>query len=149
MSADTGKHASPRNATGPTLPARLAQALSVIAETLPNPWDESTDYFTPFHAELAEEHPLDAAHLRGALHIGAHYSVDLASVDLAATGADIGSEELAAGFRVLDAAMRATLSSVTRVTARAPGVVRVRTWVLGRLPGTGSLVGLRTESTET
>jgi hypothetical protein len=149
VSTDASKHAASRNSTGPILPVRLAHALSVIAQTLPNPWDESTDYFMPFHVELAEGKPLDAENLRHALHIGAPYSVDLASVDLAAIGAELGSDELAAGFRVLDAAMRATLSSITRVSARAPGVVRVRTWVLGRLVGSGALVGLRTESTET
>jgi len=148
MSADA-KKTTPRNSTGPTLPARLAHALSAIAETLPNPWDESTDYFVPFHAALADGVPLDAETLRQALHIGPQYRVDVDAVDLAATGADLGSDELAAGFRVLDAAMRATLSGLTRVTARAPGVVRVRVWVVGRLPGAGALVGLRTESTET
>jgi hypothetical protein len=147
MSPD--QRSAPRNSTGPALPARLAHALSVIAESLPNPWDESTDYFTPFHAALADRAPLDAETLRHALGIGAHYEVDLTPVDLAAAGADLGSDELAAGFRVLDAVMRATLSSITLVSARASGVVRVRTWVVGRLAGQGALVGLRTESTET
>ena len=49
---------------------------------------------------------------------------------------------------MLGAVMNATLTNLTRVTARAPGVVRVRSWVIGRLKG-GWLVGLRTESTET
>jgi hypothetical protein len=49
---------------------------------------------------------------------------------------------------MLGAIMNATLTDLTRVTARAPGVVRVRTWVIGRLKS-GWLVGLRTESTET
>jgi hypothetical protein len=59
MSADA-KKTVPRNSTGPALPARLAHALSVIAESLPNPWDESTEYFVPFHAALAEGEALDA-----------------------------------------------------------------------------------------
>ncbi len=44
--------------------------------------------------------------------------------------------------------MKATLTDTRRVSARAPGVVRVRTWLVGRFTG-GWLVGLRTESTET
>jgi hypothetical protein len=50
--------------------------------------------------------------------------------------------------RAAAATRNSTLTDLTRVSARAPGVVRVRTWVLGRLAG-GWLVGLRTESTET
>lgn len=130
------------------MPKRLAQALSVLSETLPNPWDESTDYFTPFAAELADDQPLGAETLRHALQIGDRYQIDLAAVDLTATGVDFGDETAAQGFHLVDLVMKATLSEITRVTARAHGVVRVRTWVLGRFKP-GWLIGLRTESTET
>jgi hypothetical protein len=136
-----------RNSTGPILPKRLAHALSVIAESLPNPWDESDDYFSPFSAELADAQPLNADTLRAALQIGAHYHLDIDAPDFASV-ADNWDGEAAQGFRLLDAALKATLTDVTRIFARAPGVVRVRTWVIGRLSG-GWLVGLRTETTET
>ena len=139
---------APRNSNGPALPKRLAHALSVLAETLPNPWDESTDYFTPFAAEMADSEPMTAESLHKALAVGPGFRLDLDGVDLAATGADFGDDLAAAGFSMLGAVMNATLTSLVRVTARAPGVVRVRTWVIGRLKG-GWLVGLRTESTET
>jgi hypothetical protein len=136
-----------RNSTGPALPKRLAHALSVIAETLPNPWDESTDYFTPFSVKNPNDGPLDPQTLRVALKIGKRYEIDADAADLA--GAAEGWDgETAQGFRLLDAVFRATLTDVTRVFARAQGVVRVRTWVLGRLAG-GWLVGLRSETTET
>jgi hypothetical protein len=139
---------SPRNSLGPILPKRLAHALSTLAQTLPNPWDESTDYFSPFSAEFAESEPMTADSLRKALDVGSHFHLDLAPVDLTATGAEMGDATLAKGFAALDSVMKATLSSITRVSARGSGVVRVRTWVIGRFPG-GWLVGLRTESTET
>jgi hypothetical protein len=147
MNADP-RGAPPRNSSGPILPKRLAHALSLLAQTLPNPWDESTDYFTPFSAELADDQALTPETLRHPLAIGPQFSVDLADVDLAATGDDYGDEEAAKGFRLLDVVMRATLTDIRRISARAPGVVRVRTWVVGRFKG-GWLVGLRTESTET
>ncbi len=130
------------------LAKRLAHALSVLAQTLPNPWDESTDYFTPFAAEMPDAEPMTAESLHKALAVGPTFSLDMDGVDLAATGADYGDEVAAEGFSMLGAVMNATLTNLTRVTARAPGVVRVRTWVIGRLKG-GWLVGLRTESTET
>lgn len=136
-----------RNSTGPIVPKRLAHSLSVLAETLPNPWDESTDYFTPFTAELADDQPLNHETLRVALHIGERYDIDLDPADFQAV-ADESDAETARGYRAVDAVMRATLTELTRVFARAPGVVRVRTWVLGRFEG-GWLVGLRTETTET
>jgi hypothetical protein len=138
----------PRNSHGPILPTRLAHALSAIAQTLPNPWDESTDYFIPFSAEIDGSKPANADTLRRALDIGGHFHLDLASVDLTATGANSGDDTVAKGFALLDVVMKATLSDITRVTARAPGVTRVRTWVLGRF-AKDWLVGLRTESTET
>jgi len=136
-----------RNSNGPILPKRLAHALSVIAETLPNPWDESTDYFTPFSAPLPDDQPLDPETLRTALAIGERYHVELAAADLASV-ADEWEGEAGQGYRTLDAVMQAALTDVTRVFARGPDVVRVRTWLLGRFTG-GWLVGLRTETTET
>jgi hypothetical protein len=130
------------------LAKRLAHALSVLAQTLPNPWDESTDYFTPFSAEMPDSEPMTVESLGHALAVGPKFHLDLDGVDLAQTGADYGDPVAAQGFSVLGAVMNATLTNLTRVTARAPGVVRVRTWVIGRLAG-GWLVGLRTESTET
>jgi len=136
-----------RNSTGPILPRRLAHALSVLAEGLPNPWDESTDYFMPFSAELADDEPLNAETLRPVLGIAERYHIDIDAADLldATAGWDDATAE---GFRVLDAVLDATLTDVKRVFARAEGAVRVRTWILGRIEG-GWLVGLRTESTET
>ena len=139
---------SPRNGHGSILPTRLAHALSAIAQTLPNPWDESTDYFVPFSAEFDASKPVNSNSLRQALDVGAHFQLDLASVDLTSTGANLGDDALAKGFALLDVVMKATLKDITRVTARAPGAIRVRTWVLGRF-AEDWLVGLRTESTET
>ena len=138
----------PRNSQGPILPARLAHALGAIAQTLPNPWDESTDYFTGFFAEIDAAKPTNADSLRDALHVGGHYHLDLTPVDLTSTGVNFGDVTLAKGFALLDTVMKGTLTDITRVTARAPGVMRVRTWVLGRF-SLGWVVGLRTESTET
>jgi hypothetical protein len=146
-SSEAGKKA-PRNSHGPILPTRLAHALSVIAQTLPNPWDESTDYFVPFSAEIGASKQANADTLRQALDVSEHFHLDLAPVDLTATGANSGDDALAKGFALLDVVMKATLTDITRVTARAPGATRVRTWVLGRFARTW-LVGLRTESTET
>jgi hypothetical protein len=146
--SSTGNTKQPRNSHGPALPTRLAQALSAIAQTLPNPWDESTDYFKPFFAELAASQPMTADSLRQALEVGGHFHLDLAPVDLTATGTNFGDKTLAEGFALLDVVMKATLTDITRVSARATGVTRVRTWVLGRFQGDW-LVGLRTESTET
>ena len=148
MSSTASTRKSPRNGLGPALPARLAHAIGSIAQTLPNPWDESTDYFLPFSVELDASKPTSAETLREALKVGARFQLDLAAVDLTAAGANFGDETIAEGFALLDVVMKATLTDITRVTARAPGVTRVRTWVLGR-SAKGWLVGLRTESTET
>jgi hypothetical protein len=150
MTTTTAKRAPVRNSTGPVLALRLAHAFSVIAETLPNPWDESTDYFVPFWTQIADTEPLNADTLRAVLEVGGvgdRYRLDIDAADFAAV-ADGFDDTSAQAFRVLDAAFRATLTDLTRVFARADGVVRVRTWVFGRLTG-GWLVGLRTETTET
>ena len=147
MTTPTAKRQTLRNSTGPILPKRLAHAFSVIAETLPNPWDESADYFTPFSAPLADDQPLTEATLRTALEIGVRFTIHSDPANLLVI-AECFDDAGAAGFRTLDAMMKATLTDVRRVFARAPGVVRVRTWLLGRMAG-GWLVGLRTETTET
>jgi hypothetical protein len=136
-----------RNSTGPVLAKRLAHALSVVAETLPNPWDESTDFFVPFAAALADAQPLNVDTLRAALEVGDQYHLDVDGTNFGDV-ADEWDGEAGQGFRLVDTMFKATLTDVRRVFARAPGVVRVRTWVLGRLAG-GWLVGLRTETTET
>lgn len=148
MSSTASVKKSPRIGVGPILPARLAHALGSIAQTLPNPWDESTDYFLSFSAAIDASLPTNADTLRQALKVGGRYQLDLAPVDLTAAGANFGDDTIAKGFALLDVVMKATLTDITRVSARAPGVTRVRTWVLGRFAN-GWLVGLRTESTET
>src|SRR5215510_14581487 len=96
---------SPRNSHGPVLPTRLAHALSAITQTLPNPWDESTDFFVPFSAGIDQAKPTNADSLRKALDVGEHYQLDLAKVDLAATGANFGDDTIAEGFSLLDVVM--------------------------------------------
>jgi len=126
---------------------RLARAFSLIALDLSNPWDESTDRFFPFHAALADGVALDANGLRAPLSVGVRFRLDVSEPNLIEV-ADNWGGDAAAGYRLLDAVMRASLSELKLVFARADGAVRVRTWLLGRLPGQG-LVGLCTESTET
>jgi len=147
MSTPSHPQTSQPSAAQP-LAVRLAHALSTLAAGLPNPWDESTDYFSPFHAELPAGAALDEATLRAALQVSSRYRLDIDGVDLDAVATDWGDEEAAAGFRLLDAVMQASLSDLCKVSARAEGVVRVRTWVVGRF-ASGWLVGLRTETTET
>ena len=124
---------------------RIAKALGVLSSGLPNPFDESTDYFRPFSAPFAVDSPINEATLRPALKISDRYKLDIS--DLGNLGEGYGEPE-ESSFRVLQRAMSATLTETKLVFARAPGVVRVRTWILGRTP-TGDLAGLRTETTET
>ena len=126
---------------------RLAHAFSLVALDLSNPWDESTDRFFPFHAPLADEVALDAQGLRAPLAVGERFHLDVQPADLGQV-ADNWGGDAAVGYRLLDTVMRAALTDLVLVFARRDGAVRVRTWLLGRLPGQG-LVGLRTESTET
>jgi hypothetical protein len=137
----------PTQGAMPSRAERLARALNLIALDLCNPWDESTDCFHSFHAPLADDVPLDAQGLRTPLGIGKAFHLDVCDADLA-QAADNAADDAAAGLRLLDAVMRAALTDVKLVFARRDNVVRVRTWLLGRLPGQG-LVGLRTETTET
>jgi len=139
--------ASSRSNPVPPRPARLARAFSLVAEDLPNPWDESDDWFHPFHAAFADDAALDATSLRAPLGVSERYELDVGDVDLQEVADNCGSD-YALGYRLLDALMRAALTDLKLVFARADGVVRVRAWLVGRLAGEG-LVGLRTESTET
>jgi hypothetical protein len=130
-----------------SLAARLARAFSLIALDLCNPWDESTDRFHPFHAPFADALSPDAQSLREPLSIGGRYHLDVMELDFGTVTSE-AEGDAAVGYRLLDAVMHAALTDLRLVFARAEGVVRVRVWLLGRLPGHG-LVGLRTESTET
>jgi hypothetical protein len=85
------------------------------------------------------------------LKIGGRYKVDLSSADDLLSGAedaDSWGEETAEGFRLLEKVMRATLSDLSVAFARGNNAVRVRMWLFGRSED-GSLVGLRSMSTET
>ena len=46
----------------------------MLAQTLPNPWDESTDYFTPFAAEMADSKPMTAESLHAPLAVGPNFT---------------------------------------------------------------------------
>jgi Nuclease A inhibitor-like protein len=145
------KAARAASAAGPIVAAKLARALHALARDLPNPADESTDFFHPFVAPMPPDTQLDRDTFHHALAIGGRYTVDLASADRlfsGATDADNWGEEIAQGFRQLERVMRATLSEPSVAFARARGVVRVRMWLFGRTED-GSLVGLRSTSTET
>ena len=129
---------------------RLAGALQALAKGLPNPWDESTDYFHSFAAAMPADTELTAESLRKALGIGARYEIDLSSAESRLkriTEADWGAD-IAGGFRQLHTVMRATLDDHSIAFARGKGVVRVRVWLFGRTED-GTLVGLRSISTET
>lgn len=143
--ASRGRKGSASPNTSLTMAERIAKALAVLSSGLPNPFDESTDYFRPFSAPFAADSPINETTLRAALKIGARYELDI--TDLENLGEGYGEPEESA-FRVLQSAMSATLKETKLVYARGKGVVRVRTWILGRTPA-GGLAGLRTETTET
>jgi hypothetical protein len=131
---------------------RLAAALQALARGLPNPWDESTDYFRGFAAVLPARLRLDAEAVQRALGVGARYHIDLSPADqiLTALGnaeADWG-KDIAGGFRQLGRVMRATLGELSLAFARGNGVIRVRLWLFGRSDD-GMIVGLRSIGTET
>jgi hypothetical protein len=133
------------------LASKLAKALHELARDLPNPADESTDFFRPFVAAMSPDSHLDAGTFQRALKIGSRYRVDLSSADALLSGAedpDNWGNEIAQGFRLLERVMRATLSELSVAFARGEGVVRVRMWLFGR-SDEGTLVGLRSTSTET
>jgi hypothetical protein len=131
---------------------RLATALAALAHGLPNPWDESTDYFHAFFEPMPASTRLDAASFKKVMGIGARYEVHLSPARdmldaLAGAGADWG-EDIADGFGLLARVMAATLTELSLVFVRGKGVVRVRVFLFGR-DASGALVGLRSMSTET
>lgn len=131
--------------TPPIMAKRLARALAYVAEDLVNPYDESTDTFHGFNAPF-DSNALPEAALRAALHVSDRYRLDTWELDPHVF--DESGEPYVSSYAILVSIMRATLTDVKVVVARAQGVVRVRTWIIGRL-GDHWLVGLRTESTET
>jgi hypothetical protein len=132
--------------TPPVAGRQLARALSAIAGDLVNPYSESTDDFTPFSAPLDPSKPFDDAALRLALHVADRYRLDKRAMDPHAF--DEWGEPYLSSYATLCKVMKATLTDIQVIWARAPGVVRVRVWFVGRM-GTELLVGLRTQSTET
>lgn len=151
--ADRRHNRTVRNAARAATSSRskLAKALQTIATGLPNPADESTDYFRGFHAPMDAGIVLGPATFHTALAIGRRYEIDISPADdLFANAEDPASwgEELADGFHLLATVMRATLTELSVAHARAKGVVRVRMWLFGRAAN-GGLVGLRSISTET
>jgi len=131
---------------------RLARALQALSHGLPNPWDESDDFFHEFAAVMPASTALDPESFRSALRIGARYHIDLSPADdvlAELSDPDLGwGEEIAGGFKQLATVMHATLTDVSRAFARGTGVVRVRVWLFGRTVD-GTLVGLHSISTET
>jgi hypothetical protein len=148
-----GAEVRPRSTVAQDLQAvRLAKALQALSQGLPNPWDESTDYFRGFTAAMPTATKLTADSFRAVLGIGARYEIALSSADEVLTkvvkARVEGKDSSAAGYRQLAAVMRATLTDRTLVFARGKGVVRVRVWMFGRAES-GALVGLRSIGTET
>jgi Nuclease A inhibitor-like protein len=136
--------------SNPPLATKLSKALGALANDLPNPADESTDYFHPFVAPLASSSELSPETIKQALKVGASYRIDLSSADDFFSGATDESNwgEFALGFRLLEKVMRASLSELSVAFARRENVVRVRMWLFGRTED-GTLVGLRAMTTET
>ena len=123
--------AARRSAPAPApLPKRLATAFAHVARDLVNAWDESTDAFRGFSA------PFDAGAadaLRQSLKVGSRFELDASALDPHAF--DDWGEPWLSAYTTLAALMQATLTDVQVVHARAPGVVRVRTWVVGVFEG--------------
>src|SRR5262249_34925687 len=74
----TSKAAS--SSAPPATVVNLAKGLAAIARHLPNPTDESTDFFRSFSAA----HPsasVDSATLHQSLSVGKRYTIDLSSAD--------------------------------------------------------------------
>ena len=88
----------------------------------------------------------DGEYGRTALHVTDRYRLDHRELDPHAF--DEWGEPYLSSYAALCKVMGATLTDLQVIWARAPGVVRVRTWFVGRM-GTEWVVGLRTESTET
>ena len=107
------------NTTSHSLPARFARALGTLASGVPNPWDESDDYFRPFYVELPSVAVLDDATLRAALKVSSRYRLDVASINLDEVAGE-AEGELAASYHLLGTVMNATLTEIQRINARAP-----------------------------
>src|SRR6478752_1723224 len=74
---------------------RLARALQALAKGLPNPWDESTDFFRGFTASTQDGLPLNADTFRSSLRVGSRYQISLSPADetltkLGNSGAELG-----------------------------------------------------------
>src|SRR5262245_49681425 len=84
---------------------RLATALQALAHGLPNPWDESTDYFHRFVAAMPASTELSPESLRQALGVGARYQIALSPADDRLTrlgdAEDDWGADIAGGFRQL------------------------------------------------
>jgi hypothetical protein len=149
--ATTSSSAATLDTPGPQA-VRLAHALQALAKGLPNPWDESTDFFHQFAAVMPASTKLDADTLRAALGIGSRYDIALSSaeekLDALGKAEAAWGKDVAGGFRQLYTVMRATLTDLSLAFARGKGVVRVRVWLFGRQED-GTIVGLRSMSTET
>jgi nuclease A inhibitor-like protein len=142
-----------REAGNPAPPAtvlNLARGLAAIARHLPNPMDESTDFFRSFSARYPSDTPVDTATLHQSLSVGRRYRIDLSPADEFFTNAGDSDNwgEDALGFQLLEKVMRATLTDLSVAVARADDVVRVRMWLFGRFPN-GWLIGLHSTITET
>ena len=145
-----GSTAAPATGNPPDAIVNLAKALAAVAHHLPNPMDESTDFFQSFTAPYPARASIDSATFHQALNIGRRYPIDLSSADSFFTNAGDSDNwgEDARGFQLLEKVMRATLTDPSVAFARADGVVRVRMWLFGRSED-GWLVGLRSTITET
>jgi len=138
------------NPAPPDAIVNLSRALAAVARHLPNPMDESTDFFRSFTAPYPARASIDAATFHQALNVGRRYGIDLSSADNFFTNAGDADNwgEDARGFQLLEKVMRATLTDLSVAFARADGVFRVRMWLFGRTDD-GWLVGLRSTITET
>jgi len=136
--------------SSPILAVKLSKALGALAHDLANPADESTDYFRSFVAVLPKTINLNADTFKQALKIGSSYKIDLSPADDFSSNAtdENNWDEDSAGFQLLEAVMRASLTDISLAFARRKGLVRIRLWLFGRAQD-GTLVGLRAMTTET
>ncbi len=135
-----------KTAIPPEVAQRFARSLSALAADLVNPYSESTDDFDPFHARLIVGREFNEPALRAGLSVSERYQLDTRELDPHAF--EEWGEPYVSAYALLYKVMSSTLTDLQVIKARAPGVVRVRTWFVGRL-GDEWLVGLRTMSTET
>jgi hypothetical protein len=69
------------NPAPPAAIVNLARALAAVARHLPNPMDESTDFFRSFSAPYPARASLVPATFHQALNVGSRYRIDLSSAD--------------------------------------------------------------------